>query len=131
MPLASAKYTVPAGLVPMVTDLGRDWPCANVWTESATATRATTKASASIERRMVLLDCDGMRSYSTTVPSGRGRHRPRIAYTFLPGERHRPAQSTVDHRDARALRPPRRQPAPGYRHGRERRVRVPHVGPRV
>src|SRR5438445_852776 len=75
---------------------------------------------------MVLLDCDGMRSYSTTVPSGRGRHRPRIAYTFLPGERHRPAQSIVDHRDARDLRPSRGQPDHGYRHGRERRVRVPH-----
>src|SRR5213593_3682052 len=126
MPLASAKYTVPAGLVPMVTDLGRDWPCATVLTERVTATRATTKASANIERRMVLLDRDGMRLYSTTASGARGRHRPRIAYTFLPGERHRPAQSIVDHRDARDLRPSRGQPHHGYRHGCERRVRVPH-----
>src|SRR5438132_3901031 len=126
MPLASAKYTVPAGLVPMVTDLGRDWPCATVLTERVTATRATTKASANIERRMVLLDRDGMRLYSTTASGGRGRHRPRIAYTFVPGECYRPAQSIVDHRDARDLRPSRRQSDHGHRHGSERRVCVPH-----
>src|SRR5258705_921865 len=76
MPLARAKYTVPAGLVPSVTDLGMA-PCANAPEPSAPAARVTTRASASDVRRIVLLDGDWMRFYSTAAPSGRGHHRRR------------------------------------------------------